>query len=406
MRIVRSPSKEHLALDAALAGANRIRDALHKKGEAVIVLATGMSQVAMLSHLVQENLDWSRVTAFHLDEYIGIRATHPASFRRYLQQRVLSKVKFKKFHPIQGEKDPLPECKRLNKLIEAVEVDVAFVGIGENGHLAFNDPPADVRTEQPYIVVGLDKACRKQQLGEGWFKILEEVPRLAISMSIRQILKAESIICTVPDARKAKAVQAALEGEISPHVPASYLQQHRGATIFVDPASGSLLGPSREPVILELERLEDYRYRADRDHYFHLFIAADFTKIPGGFLTAFARKALDSGAATATIWGKGASAMELAFDQEDSARALRLTHQDVTDDNVVLTSSFKPDDLDRALFYFLDVVKPARVYEPTCTSAVAVLVGTYARKDHLLESLAHPGDFIDGYVAEEDEEPQ
>src|SRR3954462_6051701 len=191
-----------------------------------------MSQALMLSHLVRENLDWSRVTAFHLDEYVGIRVTHPASFRKYLQQRFVGKLKLKKFHPIAGEKNPAAECKRLNKLIAEADVDVAFVGIGENGHLAFNDPPANVKTTDPYILVDLDPACRKQQIGEGWFKILDEVPKRAISMSIRQILKAEHLICTVPDLRKAEAVHHALEGDVTPKVPASYLQEHPQASIF------------------------------------------------------------------------------------------------------------------------------------------------------------------------------
>jgi glucosamine-6-phosphate deaminase len=231
MRICRCASKQQLALDAALAGSAHIRRALHEKGEATIVVATGMSQAAMLSHLVRENLDWGRVTAFHLDEYVGIRATHPASFRKYLQQRFVGKVKLRKFHAIAGEKNPAAECKRLNKLIADADVDVAFVGIGENGHLAFNDPPANVDTVAPYIVVSLDKACRQQQIGEGWFKILSEVPTQAISMSIRQILKAEHIVCTVPDARKAKAVQASVDGDVTPKVPASYLQEHPRAVV-------------------------------------------------------------------------------------------------------------------------------------------------------------------------------
>src|SRR5580765_4731110 len=193
MRISRCPSKQQLALDAALAGAEVIRKALHKKGKANIIVATGLSQAAMLSHLVAENLDWGRVTAFHLDEYIGIRATHPASFRRYLQERFVSKVKLKAFHAIQGEKEPIGEVKRLNKILGAVDIDVAFVGIGENGHLAFNDPPANVETEEPYLVVTLDEACRRQQTGEGWFTSLDEVPERAISMSIQQILKARQI---------------------------------------------------------------------------------------------------------------------------------------------------------------------------------------------------------------------
>ena len=259
MRVCRCSSKDELALEAALAGAERIRKALHEKGRANIVLATGMSQAGMLSHLARENLDWGRVTAFHLDEYIGIRATHPASFRRYLQERFLSQVKLKAFHAIQGEKEPIAEVKRLNRLIGNVDIDVAFVGIGENGHLAFNDPPANVDTELPYILVRLDEACRRQQVGEGWFKSAREVPPTAITMSIRQIQEAQCIICTVPEARKAKAVQAAVEGDIGPQTPASYLQEHSRAYIYVDPDSASLLGPSRDPVVIEVPKLGELR---------------------------------------------------------------------------------------------------------------------------------------------------
>jgi glucosamine-6-phosphate deaminase len=406
MRICRCPSKQQLALDAALAGAGHIRRAIHEKGEATIVLATGMSQAAMLSHLVRENLDWSRVTAFHLDEYVGIRASHPASFRRYLQQRFLSKVKLRKFHAITGEKNPLSECKVLNALIRDVDIDVAFVGIGENAHLAFNDPPANVATDSPYIVVKLDAACRRQQVGEGWFKILSEVPTQAISMSIRQILKAKHIVCAVPDARKAKAVQASLEGDVTPKVPASYLQEHPRAVVYVDPESGALLGPSRDPIVLELAKLEEFRYKAAQDHDYHLFIAADFTRIPESSLRAFARKALEGGAVTMTAWGKGASIMELILDHEAVSHFHRSKREE-NDENSILTGSHRPEDLEKALFFYLDNLRPSPVYELTCDAAVAVVAGTVPKRELLLESLQHPGEFIDRYVgAEDDEESQ
>jgi glucosamine-6-phosphate deaminase len=401
MRICRCPSKEQLALDAALAGADLIRRALHDKGEATIVVATGMSQALMLSHLVRENLDWSRVTAFHLDEYVGIRATHPASFRKYLQQRFVGKLKLKKFHAIAGEKNPAAECKRLNKLIGETEVDVAFVGIGENGHLAFNDPPANVKTTDPYILVDLDPACRAQQIGEGWFKILDEVPKRAISMSIRQILKAEHLICTVPDLRKAEAVHYALEGDVTPTVPASYLQEHPDVSIFLDPMSSSLLGPSRDPIVLQLQRLEDFKHEPDEGYTFHLFIAADFSKIPDAARKAFARKALAAGAVTVTTWGKGAGIMEVAFDEESVSAAVRYK-RDVSEMNVIRTDSYKPEDLDEALFHYLDTVLPAVAYELTCSTSVAVIVGEVPNRERLLRSLSHPGAFIDEYVARDD----
>lgn len=396
MRICRSPSKEQLALDAALAGADRIRAALHKKGSAVIVLATGMSQAGMLAHLVKENLDWSRVTAFHLDEYIGIRSTHPASFRKYLQERFLNHVKLKAFHPIQGEKEPVAEVKRLNKIIADVDIDVAFVGIGENGHLAFNDPPAKVATPNPYILVTLNQACRMQQVGEGWFKSIREVPPNAITMSIQQILKAEQIVCAVPDARKAKAVKASLEGDVSPNVPASFLQHHERAIVYVDRESGALLGPSRDPVVLEVGKLEELKSMHAPSEHFHLFVAADFSKIKEPAMLEFAGRALDSGAVTITAWGKASSGLELAFDSESVNRGLQ-TGIGETADRAILTHSHKQDDLDDALFLFLSDVQAAPAYEKTCTSAVAVVVGKPPKRDQLLQHLQHPGEFIDGY---------
>jgi glucosamine-6-phosphate deaminase len=187
-------------------------------------------------------IDWSKTTMFHLDEYIGLPETHPASFRLYLNERLIGRV-----HPgtvclIEGNApDPLAECQRLNQLIAAHEIDVAFVGIGENGHLAFNDPPADFEVEDPYIIVELDEACRRQQLGEGWFGSLDEVPRTAISMSIKQIMRSRSIVCTVPDRRKAQAVHDCFTGEMTPLHPASILSQHERAYLFLDDDAASLL---------------------------------------------------------------------------------------------------------------------------------------------------------------------
>lgn len=234
-------SGEKLGQDAASRGAKLIRSAIERKGEATIIVATGASQFDMLKALVTEKLDWSKVTAFHLDEYIGIPDTHPASFRKYLKERFVELVPLKKFHYVSGEGDSQEESKRLGALILKQKVDVAFIGIGENGHLAFNDPPADMETDDPYIVVELDLACRKQQFGEAWFPTLEDVPSTAISMSIPQILKAEAIICTVPDERKAKAVKCAVEGEVNNLCPASVLQKHKKTWLFLDQGSSSLL---------------------------------------------------------------------------------------------------------------------------------------------------------------------
>jgi glucosamine-6-phosphate deaminase len=228
---------------AAQQGADAIRRAIAEKGSANIIVATGASQFTVLQSLVAEkDIDWKKVTGFHLDEYLGLPITHPASFRKYLKERFVDHVPLAQFHYINGEAaDPEAECRRLGELISKVKIDVTFCGIGENGHLAFNDPPADFDTERPYLVVDLDEACRRQQLGEGWFPTFDDVPRQAISMSIRQILKSETIVCSVPDQRKAEAVKNSVEGPVSPQCPASILQQHPNTTLFLDPPAASLL---------------------------------------------------------------------------------------------------------------------------------------------------------------------
>ncbi len=250
MQIVISETKTQMGRRAATQGAEKIRQAIATKGAANIVVATGMSQFEVLAELVAApDMDWGRVTAFHLDEYVGMPITHPASFRKYLKERFVDKLPWPlaAFHYINGEGDGAAECRRLGGIIGGVPIDVAFVGIGENGHLAFNDPPADFETNEPYLVVNLDDACRRQQLGEGWFPTLEDVPGQAISMSIRQILKAEIILCSVPDARKAEAVRSSLEGPVTPDVPASVLQRHANTTVYLDGASAALLAGVRPP---------------------------------------------------------------------------------------------------------------------------------------------------------------
>ncbi len=236
-------TKEKMSKSAAEQAAKILISIIEEKNEAVFVAATGTSQLDFLKNLTSTpSIDWSKTTMFHLDEYIGIPETHPASFRKYLKEKLIDKV-----HPgvvclINGNaQDPELECERLNEIISEKEIDVAFVGIGENGHLAFNDPPADFKTEKPYLIVELDEACRKQQAGEGWFKSLAEVPRRAISMSIKQIMKSKNIICTVPEARKAQAVKSCLEGDISPNHPASILRRHKNVFLFLDKNSAKLL---------------------------------------------------------------------------------------------------------------------------------------------------------------------
>jgi glucosamine-6-phosphate deaminase len=240
MEIIISETKQELGKLAAQKGAELIREAIKNNRKANIIVATGASQFEMLSELVKEDINWSVVTGFHLDEYIGIDVSHPASFRKYLKERFVDLVPLKAFHYVNGN-EAENECKRLGEIILQHPIDVAFVGIGENGHLAFNDPPADFETEKPYIVVNLDDDCRRQQLGEGWFPTFDDVPKQAISMSIRQIMKSKSIICTVPDERKAVAVKNTLEGEISPLIPASVLQQHPATWLFLDTAAASVL---------------------------------------------------------------------------------------------------------------------------------------------------------------------
>jgi len=238
------PDKPQLGKSAAAAGAKLIREALNERGEANIIVATGASQFEMLAALVAEPfINWNRVTGFHLDEYVGLAIDHPASFRGYLWQRFVSclPLPLRAFHFLDGEGEAGAECRRVGEIIRRHPIDVAFVGIGENGHLAFNDPPANFDTEAPYLVVQLDDACRRQQLGEGWFPTFDDVPKQAISMSIRQIMKSTAIICTVPDARKAEAVGNAVAGEVTPKVPASILQRHKQCTLFLDEPAASLL---------------------------------------------------------------------------------------------------------------------------------------------------------------------
>jgi len=242
MEIIVCDDKDDLGRRAAARGAGLIREALADRGEANIILATGESQFEMLGALVEAaDIDWSRVTGFHLDEYIGLPMSHPASFCRYLKDRFVDQVALREFHYIDGEADAEEECRRVGEIISGRAIDVAFIGVGENGHVAFNDPPADFETEEPFIVVELDDACRRQQVGEGWFKSVDETPERAISMSVRQIIKSRHIICACPDRRKAEAIKACFAGPVSPHAPASILQQHPNAHVYLDPDSAAML---------------------------------------------------------------------------------------------------------------------------------------------------------------------
>ena len=241
MEIVISNTKQELGKRAAVQGAELIHRAILENGKANIIVATGASQFEMLAELVKENIDWSVVTAFHLDEYVGMSELHPASFRRYLKERFVDIVSPKEFIYVNGESDPYLECSRLGQLIGKHPIDVAFVGIGENSHLAFNDPPADFEIEDAYLVVELDEDCRRQQLCEGWFPTINDVPEKAISMSIKQIMKSKAIICCVPDLRKAEAVKKTVEGPVKPAIPASIIRQHEATWLYLDKDSASML---------------------------------------------------------------------------------------------------------------------------------------------------------------------
>ena len=237
-------NKIQLGQAAARQAADAIERAISEHGRARIIAATGMSQFEFLNALTETpRVDWTKIEMFHLDEYVGLPATHPASFRKYLLERLIEPAGITRYHLLDGEADPVDVCKRAGEEISAAPIDVAFVGIGENGHLAFNDPPADFETDDPYIVVDLDDACRRQQVGEGWFAALDDVPRQAISMTVKQILKAQEIICVAPDARKAEAVRNCFENEISPEFPASILRTHGDTTVYLDSESSSLLNP-------------------------------------------------------------------------------------------------------------------------------------------------------------------
>jgi glucosamine-6-phosphate deaminase len=239
------PDKKSLGDAAAAQAATAIRGVIRDRGTARVVAATAASQTEFLDALVKApDIDWSRVELFHLDEYIGLPVTHPASFRKMLLELLIHKTGIKHYHLLDGDADPAEVCERVGRAIASAPIDVEFLGIGENGHIAFNDPPADFGTEKPYLVVNLDEACRRQQVGEAWFADISQVPKQALSMSVKQILKAKEILAVVPDTRKAQAVKACFEGEISPMAPASILRRHSNATIYLDEKSAALLSSS------------------------------------------------------------------------------------------------------------------------------------------------------------------
>lgn len=248
MKLRLFPNKQALGLAAAEQAAGILKEGLARKDRFRLLAATGGSQFELLAALIaMPGIAWDRVEMFHLDEYVGLSGRHPASFQKYLRERLIEKTGIRDYHLIDGEKDPARTCRELGALIGTAPIDLAFAGVGENGHLAFNDPPADFVTEEPYLVVNLDEACRRQQVGEGWFGSIDEVPAQAISISIRQLLKARTIIVPVPDSRKAVAVKRCIEGPVTPEAPASILREHPDTTVYLDSQSAAFLSAASRP---------------------------------------------------------------------------------------------------------------------------------------------------------------
>ena len=242
------PDKQKMVSAAVAHAAAVLKRSLAARQNVILIAATGVSQLAFLEQLIHNyTLEWARIEVFHLDEYVGLGIDHPASFARYIRDKLVLPAGVQHYHLLDGLGDTTLSLAQINDALRGRHVDLALVGIGENAHLAFNDPPADFDTEDPYLLVHLDQACRLQQVGEGWFAGLEEVPKTALSMSIKQILKSDEIICIASDLRKSKAVAATIEGPVTPWVPASILQTHPRATMFIDPAAGSLLKHTLSP---------------------------------------------------------------------------------------------------------------------------------------------------------------
>jgi glucosamine-6-phosphate deaminase len=242
MRLEVYPSKTALAQAAAQQAQQLLVNAIREKGSVRLIAATGASQLGFLEALTSlPGIDWEKVEMFHLDEYIGMSEEHPASFRRYLRNRLIEKVGIRNYHLLDGTRPPAEVMAEVGAALQSEPIDVAFVGVGENGHLAFNDPPADFTGTDAYTIVTLDQPCRQQQFGEGWFATIDDVPHRAISMTVRQIMASTNIVAVVPDARKAQAVKDCLEGEVSPMHPASILREHPNTTLYLDPDSAAKL---------------------------------------------------------------------------------------------------------------------------------------------------------------------
>ena len=234
-------NSEELGEKAADLIAKKLNEAIEKRGQARIILSTGASQFETIKYLVEKNVDWEKVTMFHLDEYLELPETHKASFRRYLKERFTRKVPVK-VHFVNTEGDVEENLKELTREIRKDIIDIGVIGIGENGHIAFNDPPADFETQEAYRIVALEERCRKQQLNEGWFPTLDEVPFKAVSMTPYQIMQCETIVSSVPGERKAEAVRNTLKSEeVTNMVPATLLKTHKDWHLFLDKESSSLI---------------------------------------------------------------------------------------------------------------------------------------------------------------------
>jgi glucosamine-6-phosphate deaminase len=239
MNINISATPSELGKRAATLVAQKLNEAIRDRGEARLLVSTGSSQFETLAALAESNVDWTVVSVFHLDEYIGLDITHPASFRKYLYERFINRIPVKAFYPVDGTGEVAENISQLSKEILKQPVDVGLIGIGENAHIAFNDPPADFATVSPYIVVYLDDRCKMQQVNEGWFPTLKHVPATAISMSVHQIMQCRIIVSSVPHTVKADAVAMTLSNDLTNLVPATMLKQHPDWHLFLDTNSAS-----------------------------------------------------------------------------------------------------------------------------------------------------------------------
>ncbi len=243
MKITICKDPSEVGREASGLAASRLKEAIGRKGEARLVVSTGASQFETLASLLKEDIDWGRIEIFHLDEYMGLPADHQAAFRKYLRDRFVRRISCGKFHSIDTEEESTTLIQRLTNEIKEKPLDVGLIGIGENGHIAFNDPPADFDTTDSFKIVTLDERCRSQQVGEGWFSDPAEVPRKAISMTVWQIMQCISIISAVPFSIKAEAVCRTLGSETNNLIPATILKSHRDFNLFLDRESASSIIP-------------------------------------------------------------------------------------------------------------------------------------------------------------------